>query len=48
MSYEYCITKRGSRKTCCNKLANILNTEKWRVVDRKTNRVLYVFSRKTQ
>lgn len=45
--YGYCLTARGARKLAANKLADPCNVEKWRVVDRQTRTVLYVFVRKS-
>lgn len=46
MHYGMCFTKFGARRSCCKKLMNLINADKWRIIDRKTNKVLYVFLRK--
>lgn len=44
--YGYYLTAFGARRLACSKLANLINVEKWRVIDRQTQSVLYVFVRK--
>lgn len=51
MKYNMCFTQYGARRVCCKKLMNVDShhkyESKWRVIDRQTNIVLYVFMRKS-
>jgi hypothetical protein len=43
--YSTCWTLRGAMKLACRKLADYNSSSKYRVIDRKTIRVFYTFSR---